>query len=71
MTFVDTSATTCTFSDNNQIVATLPIGNGGADFESFDNEITLQPGERITVAARGVTGTVTYFLSTLDTQEDN
>lgn len=71
VTFVDTSATTCTFSDNNQIVATLPIGNGGADFESFDNEITLQPGERITVAARGVTGTVTYFLSTLDTQEDN
>lgn len=69
-TYVDTAATTCTFSNNDQIIFSLPIGADGSDNFAFEDDVTLQPGESITLAARTVTGTAQYVLATLNTRED-
>lgn len=49
---------------------TMPIGASGTSIFSFNDEITLQPGETVTLAATTVTGTATYTLMTLNTRED-
>jgi len=69
-TSVDTAATTATITANEQIVFSLPIGQGGSDLFSFEDDVTLQPGETITVAATAVTGTATYTIASLNTRED-
>ena len=70
VTYVDTAATTCTISDNNQIIISIPLGQGGSGFVQFDDEVVLYPGETLTIAATAVTGTATYTISTLNTRED-
>ncbi len=69
-TDVDTAATTCTFTNNEQIIFSLPIGAAGSGIFSFEDDITLQPGETVTLAAITVTGTAQYVLATLNTRED-
>lgn len=69
-TAVDTAATTCTVTDNSQIIYALPVGQGGSLLVNFPNDITLQPGETLTLAARTVTGTSTYTLQNINTRED-
>ena len=69
--YVDTSATTLTFSDNDQVVYRLPVGQTGSILMDLTNEdINLQPGDTLSVAARTVTGTATYVLVSLNTRED-
>lgn len=72
-TLVDTAATTCTITDNSQILYQLPVGQGGSVLVNFNlttDEISLQPGETLTLAAQTVTGTATYTLQNLNTRED-
>ena len=69
-TYVDTAATSCTITSNEQIIFTMPIGASGSGLFAFNDEITLQPGETVTLAATAVTGTATYVLMTLNTRED-
>jgi len=69
-TYVDTAATTCTFTNNEQIIFSLPIGAGGSGSFAFSDDVTLQPGETVTIAAITVTGTAQYVLATLNTRED-
>ena len=69
-TYVDTAATTCTITNNEQIIFTMPIGASGSGIFAFNDEITLQPGETVTLAATTVTGTSTYTMMTLNTRED-
>jgi len=69
-TYVDTAATTCTIANNEQIIFTMPIGASGSGIFAFTDEITLQPGETVTLAATTVTGTSTYTMMTLNTRED-
>lgn len=69
-TDVDTSATTCTFTNNEQIIFSYPIGASSGGIFSFEDDITLQPGETVTLAAITVTGTAQYVLVTLNTRED-
>ena len=69
-TFVDTAATTCTFTNNEQIIFSLPIGAGASSIFNFEDDVTLQPGEMVTIAAVTVTGTAQYVLATLNTRED-
>ena len=69
-TDVDTAATTCTFTNNDQVLFSLPIGAGGSNIFSFEDDITLQPGETVTLAAITVFGTAQYVLATLNTRED-
>lgn len=66
----DTAAATATITSNDQIIFSLNIGqNGNATF-AFSDDITIQPGETMTLAATAVTGTATYVLGSLNTRED-
>lgn len=72
----DTAATTVTYSDNNQLIYTDHLGDtGDLDFhfgngEYNGEEITLQVGEWVTLAARVVTGTPAYVTGSLNIRED-
>lgn len=69
-TSYDNEATTCTFADNSQVITSLSIGQTG-DFQfQFEDDITVQPGETITVAAKSTTGTSSNVLASLNTRED-
>jgi hypothetical protein len=67
---IDTAATTCTISDNNQLITCVPVGDAGAVDRVFEDGVSLQPGESVTLAAQTVTGTATYTIATLNTRED-
>jgi hypothetical protein len=68
----DTASTTCSFSDNGQVVFayTLAQNGGGAYTFGDPSRISIQPGETLTLAARAVTGTATYVNASLNTRED-
>lgn len=69
-TYWDTAATTATITTNDQIIYSLQLPQAGAGSVAFADEITIQPGETITVAARAVTGIATYCSASLNTRED-
>ena len=69
-TYWDTAATTATISTNDQIVFSLKIGQASSALFAFEDDITLQPGETLTVAGTAVTGTATYVSASLNTRED-
>ncbi len=71
----DTAATTVTFSDNSQLLWTGHLGETGDIDHHFNNgetggELTLQPGEWITLAAKASTGTPSYVTGAINTRED-
>ena len=70
----DNTATTVTYSTNDQLVWTGHLGDTGEIDHHFiggiKEEITLQPGEWITLAARAVTGTPAYVTGSINTRED-
>lgn len=68
--YYDQTATTCTFSTNDQIIWSGQVGETGNIQTAFADEITIQPGESMTVAAIASTGTPAYVLATLNTRED-
>ena len=69
-TYVDTAATTATVTDNAQIIFAITVGQSGSIHIPFSDDVTLQPGESITIAATTVTGTATYASISLNTRED-
>lgn len=69
-TLIDTGATQVSFSDNNQIVYSLPITTRGNAFVQFEDIITLQPGEWVTVAGVADSTTIDFMTATLNTRED-
>jgi len=72
----DTVATTVTYSTGDQLLATFHLGDTGEFDHHFGNgsfnmeEVTLQPGEWITLAAKATTGTPAYVTGTINTRED-
>jgi hypothetical protein len=68
-TYYDTTATAVTFSTNNQVIWVGSTTGDGQFSTSFEDEITLQPGETVTLAVRSVTGTATC-LGQINTRED-
>ena len=72
----DTSATTVSWSDNAQLIWTGHIGDTGEIDHHFGNgsfnaeELTIQPGESITLCAKATTGTPTYVTGSINTRED-
>lgn len=68
-TYVDTTATGCTFSNNNQIIWTGSVSQAGQFVFSFSDDVTLQPGETITFAVRSVTATAAC-IGSINTRED-
>jgi len=68
-TYLDTAATACTFSSNDQIVWAGITAESGNFTSQFEDDITIQPGETITVAVRSVTATAVTVAS-INTRED-
>lgn len=69
----DTAATTVTYSTGDQLVATFHLGDtGNFDHRLYDvnEEITLQPGEWITLAARSTVASPSYVTGSINTRED-
>ncbi len=66
----DESATTCTFTNPRQVQFAYTLGQSAGGAYEFEDEIDLQPGETLTLAARAVTGTATYVNASLNTRED-
>ena len=66
----DNAATTCTFTGNNQIVWSGTLGDTGELFLTFSDEVTLQPGESYTLAAKSSTGTPSYVVGSINTREE-
>ncbi len=68
-TYVDTAATACSFAGNAQVIWSGTVTQDGQFIFSFTDEITIQPGETITLCARSVSATATV-LGQLNTRED-
>lgn len=68
---MDTTATTCTFSDQAQVIFSAPLGDTGNFLFLFDDQILLQPGETITLAAISSTGSPSYVNMSINTREDH
>jgi len=72
----DTAATTVTYSTGDQLLWTGHLGDTGELDHHFGNgefnaeELTLQPGEWITLAAKSTTGTPSYVTGSINTRED-
>jgi hypothetical protein len=66
----DTSATSVTFTDNSQLIWSGGVGETGQLDSQFVDEITLQPGEWLSVAARSVQNTAAWVSAGLNTRED-
>ena len=73
----DTTATTVTYSTGDQVLWTGHLGETGEIDHHFTNggglameELTLQPGEWVTLAAKATTGTPAYVTGSINTRED-
>lgn len=66
----DTAATTCTITNNRQLLWSGQLGDTGNIIFEFTDLVTIQPGEMITVAAKSSTGTPSYVTASLNTRED-
>ena len=68
-TYVDMGATTCTFSNNDQVIYTGSVSQDGQFVFPFVDDILLQPGETLTLAVRSITNTA-VCIGQLNTRED-
>lgn len=72
----DYSATTVTWTSGEQVLWTGHLGDTGEIDHHFGNgsynaeELTLQPGEWVTLCARSTTGTPSYVTGSINTRED-
>lgn len=72
----DTAATTISWSSGEQLVWTGHLGETGEIDHHFGNgsfnaeELTLQPGEMITLAVRSVANNIAYATGAINTRED-
>lgn len=72
----DTASTTVTYSTGDQLLWTGMLGDTGEIDHHFGNgtynaeELTLQPGEWVTLAAKSTTGSPSYVVGSINTRED-
>lgn len=66
----DKASTTCSFTDNGDVQFAYALGQNTGGVVEFTDELSIQPGETYTLAARAVTGTATYVNASLNTRED-
>ena len=72
----DTAATTVTYTTGAQLLWTGHLGDTGELDHHFGNgtynseELTLQPGEWVTLAAKATTGSPSYVTGSINTRED-
>jgi hypothetical protein len=70
VSYFDNAATTATIASNDQIVWSSTLGETGNFNFTFSDEITIQPGEVLTMVARSSTGTPSYVVCSANTRED-
>lgn len=68
-TYIDRAATTCTFADSAQVIWCGATTGDGQFVFSFTDDITIQPGETVTLAVRSVSGTA-VCVGQINTRED-
>jgi hypothetical protein len=69
--YVDYSATGCTWSSNEQVFFAASLGGtDSANTFAFADEIKIEPDETITMAAKSIAGNSAYFLGSVNTRED-
>ena len=72
----DNAATTVTWSSGDQLLWTGHLGETGQLDHHFGNgsfnaeEITIQPGESVTLAVRSVANNIAYATGAINTRED-
>lgn len=66
----DKAATTCSYTNNSAVQFAYTLGQSTGGAFAFTDEVSIQPGETYTLAARAVTGTATYVNASLNTRED-
>ena len=70
----DSAATTVTYSTGEQLLWTGHLGDTGEIDHHFNGgrseELTLQPGEWVTLAAKATTGTPSWVTGSINTRED-
>ena len=73
----DSAATTVTYATGDQLIWTGHLGDTGEIDHHFggasdmnSEEVTLQPGEWVTLAARAIAGTPAYVTGSINTRED-
>ena len=72
----DSSSTTVTYTNGEQLIWTGHLGDTGEIDHYFGNgeynaeEVTLQPGEWMTLAVKATTGTPSYVTGSINTRED-
>ncbi len=69
-TLFDIAATTVTATTNDLKILSVPLGETSQGTYQFSDEITLQPGEWITIGCKTDSGTATFASATLNTRED-
>lgn len=68
----DFSATNCTITNNRQLIWSGSMGDTGniaRIFDSIDDEILLNPGDTLTIAARTSSGSASYVVASVNTKE--
>lgn len=66
----DNSATGITYTTNSQVIFSVPLGETDQNIFSFEDEITLQPGEILTACAITNSATATAVRISINTRED-
>lgn len=66
----DTAATTVTYSSNDQLIWSGGVGETGELDHIFSDDITIQPGEWVTLAMRTLQNTAAWVSCGLNTRED-
>lgn len=69
-TYWDIAATTCTIDKNEQLLTSIQTGQASGETLVLPDDVKLNPGDTITLAARAVTGNATYVNASLNTRED-
>lgn len=69
MSMWDNTSTAVTYTDNSQLIWSGQIGAAGQISFAFTDEMTLQPGEYLSVATKTANGSPTVSI-TLNTRED-
>jgi hypothetical protein len=67
--FYDTAATAVTFASNDQLVWSGTVSESGQMLFTFEDDVTIQPGETLTLAVRSVTATA-VCVGQINTRED-
>ena len=69
--YFDNTSTTCTITDNSQILLSLQLAETADIAFNLSQEINIQVDDTITMAVKSITGTPAYVLGSVNIREDH